>query len=381
MSTEGGNEKMIITNDGATILKSVYVDNPAAKILIDISKTQDTVVGDGTTTVTVLCGELLREGEKLINQKIAPQIIISGFRQARDRALETLRNISFNNSKDRNSFREDLLKIAKTTLSSKLLTHEKDFFANIVVDAVLRFQDTPNLESIKIIKKHGGCLKDSFLADGLLLEKEISIGCPRRKENPRILVANTPMDYDKIKIYGSKVKVDSIDKVAEIEQAEKEKMKGKVDKILAHNIDIFVNRQLVYNYPEQLMADKGIMVIEHADFDGIERLASVTGGDIISTFDTPEKAKLGTCKLVEEIMIGEDKLIKFSGCAKGDACTIVLRGASSHLLDEAERSLHDALCVIVETVKVKLLKNIFYLYFTYIYLKIVSKCCLRWRFF
>lgn len=356
MSTEGGNEKMIITNDGATILKSVYVDNPAAKILIDISKTQDTVVGDGTTTVTVLCGELLREGEKLINQKIAPQIIIAGFRQARDKALETLKNISFNNSKNKESFRADLLNIAKTTLSSKLLTHEKDFFSKIVVDAVLRFQDTPNLESIKIIKKHGGCLKDSFLVDGLLLEKEISIGCPRRKENPRILIANTPMDYDKIKIYGSKVKVDSIDKVAEIEQAEKEKMKNKVNKILAHNIDIFINRQLIYNYPEQLMADAKIMVIEHADFDGIERLASVTGGDIISTFDNPEKAKLGTCKLVEEIMIGEDKLIQFSGCTRGDACTIVLRGASSHLLDEAERSLHDALCVIVETVKVNLKK-------------------------
>ena len=353
MSTEGGNEKMIITNDGATILKAVYVDNPAAKILIDISKTQDTVVGDGTTTVAVLCGELLREGEKLVNQKIAPQIIISGFRLARDKARETLLKMAFNNSANKEQFRNDLLNIARTTLSSKLLTHEKDFFATIVVDAVLRFEDSPNLESIKIIKKHGGCLKDSFLADGLLLEKEISIGCPRRKENPRILVANTPMDYDKIKIYGSRVKVDSIGKVAEIEQAEKEKMRAKVDKILAHNIDIFVNRQLIYNYPEQLLAEKGIMVIEHADFDGIERLASVTGGDIVSTFDHPEKVKIGTCKLVEEIMIGEDKLIKFSGCQKGDACTIVLRGASTHLLDEAERSLHDALCVIVETVRVR----------------------------
>ena len=119
MSTEGGNEKMIITNDGATILKSVYVDNPAAKILIDISKTQDTVVGDGTTTVTVLCGELLREGEKLIAQKIAPQIIISGYRQARDKALQTLKDISFDNSKNKESFRQDLINIAKTTLTTE----------------------------------------------------------------------------------------------------------------------------------------------------------------------------------------------------------------------------------------------------------------------
>jgi T-complex protein 1 subunit beta len=355
MNTEGGNEKIIITNDGATILKSIYVDNPSAKILIDISKTQDKVVGDGTTTVAVLAGELLREAEKLINMKIHPQIVISGYRLARDKARESLLKICMNNHNDEVQFRNDLLNIARTTLSSKLLTHEKDFFANIVVDAVLRFKhDTPNLEHIKIIKKPGGSLRDSFLSDGLILEKTISVGCPKRKENAKIMVANTPMDYDKIKIYGSRVKVDSIEKVAEIENAEKLKMKQKVDKILAHNIDVFVNRQLIYNYPEQLLAEKGVMVIEHADFDGIERLASVTGGDILSTFDNPEKVKLGTCKLIEEMMIGEDKVIRFSGCERGDACSIILRGASSHLLDEAERSLHDALCVVVETVRVSI---------------------------
>jgi len=165
------------------------------------------------------------------------------------------------------------------------------------------------------------------------------------------MVANTPMDYDKIKIYGSKVKVNSLEKMSEIENAEKLKMKNKVDKILAHKIDIFINRQLIYNYPEQLMAEKGVMVIEHADFEGVERLSGVLGADILSTFDNPEKNVLGECELVEEIMIGEDKMISFKGCKKGEACTIVLRGASNHILDEAERSLHDALCVIVETVK------------------------------
>lgn len=332
--------------------------------MIDISKTQDKVVGDGTTTVAVLAGELLREAEKLINVKMHPQNIIAGFRLARDKAKETLLKIAMNNSSDIEQFRSDLINIAKTTLSSKLLTHEKDFFAKIVVDAVMRFKhDSPSLEHIKIIKKPGASLKDSFLSDGLILEKSISVGCPKIKKNARILIANTPMDYDKIKIYGSRVKVDSLDKVAEIEQAEKAKMRAKVDKILAHNIDVFVNRQLIYNYPEQLLAEKGVMVIEHADFDGIERLAAVTGGDILSTFDNPEKAKLGNCELIEEMILGEDKVIKFTGCARGDACSIVLRGASSHLLDEAERSLHDALCVIVETVKV-----IMFIYFSLIML-------------
>jgi T-complex protein 1 subunit beta len=238
MSTEGGNEKIIITNDGATILKSVYVDNPAARILIDISKTQDSVVGDGTTTVAVLAGELLREAEKLVNLKIHPQLIINGYRQARDKARETLLKISMNNSKDKDQFRSDLVNIAKTTLSSKLLTHEKDFFANMVVDAVLRFKENPTLDHIKIIKKPGSSLKESFLADGLILEKSISVASPKIKKGAKILIANTPMDYDKIKIYGSRVKVDSVDKVIEIEAAEKLKMRNKIDKILAHNPDV-----------------------------------------------------------------------------------------------------------------------------------------------
>jgi T-complex protein 1 subunit beta len=254
-------------------------------------------------------------------------------------------------SADEEQFKRDLKNIAMTTLSSKLLLHDREHFADLAVTAVLRLKGSGNLDYIKIIKKPGGTLKDSFLADGFILEKTISTGCPKRKENARVMVANTPMDHDKVKIFGSKVRVDSMFKVAEIEEAEKQKMKKKVDKILAHKPDVFINRQLIYNYPEQLLAEKGIMVIEHADFDGTERLAAVLGADIISTFDNPEGAKLGTCAIIEEIMIGEDKVIKFSGTAAGEACSIVLRGSGAHILDEAERSLHDVICVLISAVK------------------------------
>jgi T-complex protein 1 subunit beta len=171
-------------------------------------------------------------------------------------------------------------------------------------------------------------------------------------ENCRILVANTPMDYDKIKIYGTRVKTESMDAIAEIERAERDKMKDKVEKIMAYKPNVFINRQLIYNYPEELLADKKIMVIEHADFDGVERLAAATGAEILSTFNNPERSQsvLGECSRIEEVLIGEDKVIKFSGCKRGEACTIVLRGASTHVLDEAERSMHDALCVLVNTV-------------------------------
>lgn len=320
-ATAGPREgKITITNDGATILSKVHIDNAAAKILIDISKIQDQEVGDGTTSVCVLAGEMLRQAEKLVvQQKIHPQIIIKGWRRARDVAKKTLEELSFDNSGDKAQFKEDLMNIARTTISSKLLTQEKEHFAKLAVDAVLRLNGGSNLELIQIIKKSGGTMKDSYLDEGFILEKTISVGCPRRVENARILVANTPMDYDKVKIYGMKVEVDEVEKIAEIEQAEREKMKDKVDDICSYKPTVFINRQLVYNYPEQLLADKGIMCIEHADFEGVERLANATGAEILSTFKSPDRSDqiLGEAALIEEIMIGEDKVIKFSGCKKG----------------------------------------------------------------
>ncbi|KAF5928273.1 hypothetical protein HPG69_014878, partial [Diceros bicornis minor] len=370
--SSGRDASLMVTNDGATILKNIGVDNPAAKVLVDMSRVQDDEVGDGTTSVTVLAAELLREAESLIAKKIHPQTIIAGWREATKAARQALLNSAVDHGSDEVQFRQDLMNIAGTTLSSKLLTHHKDHFTQLAVEAVLRLKGSGNLEAIHIIKKLGGSLADSYLDEGFLLDKKIGVNQPKRIENAKILIANTGMDTDKIKIFGSRVRVDSTAKVAEIEHAEKEKMKEKVERILKHGINCFINRcvcacandicnnlgkdfflqrQLIYNYPEQLFGAAGVMAIEHADFAGVERLALVTGGEIASTFDHPELVKLGSCKLIEEVMIGEDKLIHFSGVALGEACTIVLRGATQQILDEAERSLHDALCVLAQTVK------------------------------
>merc|ERR1712062_873199 len=190
-----------------------------------------------------------------------------------------------------------------------------------------------------------------FLDEGFLLNKKPGVRQPKRIENAKILIGNTPMDTDKIKVFGSRVKVDAISQIAELELAEKEKMKDKVDMICGHDMNVFINRQLIYNYPEQLFADKGIMAIEHADFDGIERLALVTGGEIVSTFGHPEKVKIGKCDLIEQVQIGDETLLKFTGVPLGEACSVVLRGATEQIIGEAERSLHDALCVLTSTVK------------------------------
>ncbi|KAK3053151.1 T-complex protein 1 subunit beta [Extremus antarcticus] len=342
--------EIMVTNDGATILKSIALDNAAAKVLVNISKVQDDEVGDGTTSVAVLAAELLREAEILVNQKIHPQTIIEGYRIASAAALKALEEHAVDHSKDSAHFRKDLVSIARTTLSSKVLSQDRDYFANLATDAVLRMKGSTDLTHIQVIKKAGGKLSDSYLDEGFILDKKFGVNQPKRIENAKILVANTSMDTDKVKIFGARVKVESTGKLAELEKAEREKMKAKVDRIKSHGINCFVNRQLIYNWPEQLFADAGIASIEHADFDGVERLALVTGAEITSTFDHPEHVKLGHCDLIEEVIIGEDSLIRFSGVAAGRACTIVLRGATEQLLDEAERSLHDALAVLSQTI-------------------------------
>ncbi|ODV90385.1 hypothetical protein CANCADRAFT_31370 [Tortispora caseinolytica NRRL Y-17796] len=341
----------MVTNDGATILKSIALDNAAAKVLVNLSKVQDDEVGDGTTSVAVFAAELLREAEQLVNSKIHPQIIIEGYRIAKTVAIEALDRVARDNSSDPVKFRKDLVSIARTTLSSKVLNQDKDYFANLAVDAVLRLKGSSNLEHIQIIKVPGGRLADSYLDEGFILPKKFGVNQPKVIKDAKILIANTPMDTDKVKIFGARVRVDTTSKLAELERVEREKMAAKVEKIKKFGINCFVNRQLIYNWPEQLFADSKISSIEHADFDGIERLALVTGGEIVSTFDHPELVRLGHCDLIEEVIIGEDSMIRFSGVPVGEACTVVLRGSSEAVLDEAERALHDALSVLSQTVE------------------------------
>lgn len=194
-----------------------------------MSKVQDEEVGDGTTSVCVLASELLREAERLVEQKIHPQVIIAGFREATEAARMALEASAIDRSGNPELFKEDLIKIAKTTLSSKILSQDKNHFAQLAVDAVLRLQGSTDLERISIIKKVGGRLGDSYLDSGLVLDKRIGINQAQILRNAKILIANTAMDTDKVKVFGSRFKVDSPEQLAELERAEREKMREKVN--------------------------------------------------------------------------------------------------------------------------------------------------------
>ena len=191
---------LIVTNDGATILRSIVVGNPAAKVLVNISKTQDSDSGDGTTSVCVMAGEFLRSAEKLIDKKFHPQTIIEGFRIAATTARKALLESSFDNKNDSKLLRSDLEKVARTILSSKIVNVDKEMFVQLAVNAVLRLNGDTNLDNIQIIKKVGGSISDSYLDEGFILEKTFGVGQPKSISNCKILLANTPLDTDKIKV-------------------------------------------------------------------------------------------------------------------------------------------------------------------------------------
>ncbi|CAD27020.1 T COMPLEX PROTEIN 1 BETA SUBUNIT [Encephalitozoon cuniculi GB-M1] len=323
-----------VTNDGAFILNNLMIDSPSARILIGSSTGQDWEEGDGTTSVAILASLLVKEAGKL---EMHPTKILRGYRMAQAKCEEILSSISFEATK------EDLLKLVRTTLCSKVLRYDLERFCEICVNAVEKLEGRNDLNLIQIIKCSGK-LEDSYLDDGFLLKKDIRID---DVVNPRVLIANTSMDQDKIKVFGAKINVNSVGELEEMEKAEKIKIKGKVERISQNGVNVFVNRQLVYDYPLQLLRMKGIQAIEHADFDGVERLNNVLGGKILSTFDNMDESCYGTCESIRNVHVGNERMIKFSGVRSG-ASTIVLCGSSKEMLDEAERSVHDALCVLAK---------------------------------
>lgn len=351
-----GPQSVTITNDGATIMKNLVVDNPAARILINSSISQDWEEGDGTTSVAVLASLLVEEAYKL---KIHPVTIIRGYQLGLDRIKERLPELAQDASDS------DLLNLARTTICSKVLKCDLDLFSRICVDAVKRLGDE-DMSLIQIIKSSGK-LEESFLSDGFILKKDqpiddAVISAGRSAENGagphdiRVMIANTSLDSDKVKVFGAKINVSSISKLSEIEEAEKDKMRRKIDRICSLPFSVFVNRQLIYDYPFELFREKGVVAIEHADFDGVERLVKFLGGKIVSTFESLDEECLGTCTAIKNIVIGNERMIKFEKEGK-DASTIVLRGSSREVLDEAERSIHDALCVLT---KIKAEKKVLY---------------------
>jgi len=343
-----------VTNDGATILDEIEVEHPAAKMMVEVAKAQDDEVGDGTTTVVVLAGELLRKAEELLDQNVHPTTIVSGFRKAARRATEVLQEIGITVSPDDE---ETLKKVAMTSMASKAVGAAREHLAEIAVKAVKQIVEkrgdrlVADVDNVQIIKKFGKSLLDTELVHGMIVDKEVvHPGMPKRVENAKIALLNTPLEVEKTEI-NAEIRIRSPEQMKAFLDQETRIMKEMVKKIKAAGANVVFCQKGIDDMVQHFLAKEGILAARRVKQSDMEKLARATGGKIVTNLDDLKPEDLGYAELVEERKVGEDKMVFVEGCKNPKSVTILIRGGSERVVDEAERSIHDALCVIKDVVE------------------------------
>ena len=343
-----------ITNDGATILDKAEVQHPAAKMLVHVAKSQDSEVGDGTKRAVIFAGELLKQAEELLNKNIHPTVVISGYRKAMEEALKTLYQIA--TPIDIND-EETLKKIARTSLTSKAVHDARDYFAEIAVKAVKQVAEKRgdkyyvDIDNIQIIKKYGGALLDTQLVYGIVLDKEVvHPGMPRRVEKAKILLLDAPLEIEKPEI-DAEIRISDPSQLKAFLSQEEEILKKMVDKIAEVGANVVICQKGIDEVAQHFLAKKGILAVRRVKRSDLEKLERATGGRIVSNLDDLKPEDLGYAELVEERKVGEDKMVFIEGCKNPRSVSIVIRGGLERLVDEAERSLRDALSAVADTLR------------------------------
>lgn len=343
-----------ITNDGATILKEIDVAHPAAKMLVEVSKTQDDEVGDGTTTAVVIAGELLKRAQKLLEQKIHPTVITEGFRKAAQKSLEILDAIALKiDPKDK----DILLKAAMTSMSSKIVNENKEKIAKIAVDAALSVVEEVegklkvDLDKIQIQKKEGESVDATALIEGVILDKEIvNPAMKKRIEKAKILLLQEAMEIKKTE-FDAKLQITSPDQIQSFLDQEEQMLKDMVDKVVATGCNVVISQKGIDDLVQHFLAKKGISAIRRVKKSDLEKLAKATGGTIFTNFDGLDKTKLGHAGLVEERKVMKEDWTFIEKCKDPKAVSILIRGGTELIVDEAERAIHDALCVVKDIIE------------------------------
>ncbi len=343
-----------ITSDGRTILDEMDVQHPAAKMLVEVAKTQDNEAGDGTTSAVIIAGELLNKAEELIDKRIHPTVIIEGYKKAAEKALETLEKIAL--TVDLKS-PEYLKKTAVTTMGSKVVAEYKEYLADIAVKAmfdVAEIQDNVykvDMDNVRVEKKSGGSLGDTTLVKGIVLDKEIvHSGMPKRIEKAKIALLDMALENEKPE-FDAKINIDSPDQIGAFLKEEESMLKSMVDKIAATGANVVVCQKGIDDMMQHFLSRKGMMAIRRAKKSDMEKLAKATCAKIVSNLNEISPSDIGYAALVEERKIGDDKMTFVEGCKHPKAVTILIRGSSQRMTAEAERSLHDALCVIEDLIE------------------------------
>lgn len=347
--------KATISNDGATILKLLDVVHPAAKTLVDIAKSQDAEVGDGTTSVTLLAAELMKQLKPYVEEGLHPQVIIRAFRTATQLAVSKIKELSVPVKKeDKEEQRRLLEKCAATALSSKLIAMQKDFFSKMVVDAVSMLDDLLQLKMIGIKKVQGGALEDSHLVAGVAFKKTFSYAGfemqPKKYESPRIALLNVELEL-KAEKDNAEVRVNNVEEYQAIVDAEWNILYDKLDKIHKSGAKVILSKLPIGDVATQYFADRDLFCAGRVPEEDLKRTMMACGGSIQTSVNALTDDVLGLCALFEEVQVGGERYNFFTGCPKAKTCTIVLRGGAEQFMEETERSLHDAIMIVRRTIK------------------------------
>jgi len=345
---------VVVTNDGVTILKEMDVEHPAAKMMVEVAKTQDQEAGDGTTTAVVLAGELLKRAEGLIEQNIHPTIISQGYRLAASKALQVLQQVS---QPVAITDHAELQRIAVTSMASKSVSFNRDQLGEIAVKAVTAVAEKKgtgfyvDIDNVQLIKKQGGSMADTQLIEGVIVDKEkVHSGMPARVENPKIALLDAALEIKKTEI-DAKIEINDPTQLNAFLQEEENMLRRMVDQVKASGANVVLCQKGIDDLAQHFLAKEGIYAVRRVKKSDMEKLAKATGANIVSKVSELGPEDVGTAGMVEERKIGEDALTFVTGAKKARAVSILIRGGTEHVLDEIERSLDDALNVVAVAVE------------------------------
>jgi thermosome len=338
-----------ITNDGATVLDEIDVQHPAAKMMIEVAKTQDDEVGDGTTTSVIFAGELLKKAETLIDDGVHPSIIISGFQKASEKALEFLSKLALD--VDMND-RETLMQLSTTAMRSKTVASARDHLSNIVIDAIKQVVEERNgeiiadVDNVQIVKKEGKSLQETDLVKGIIIDKEvIHEGMPKKVKNAKIALVDAAIEIQKTE-FDAEIRIRSPEAIKSFLDQESDMLKKMVEQIKESGANVLFAQKGIDDDAQHFLAKEGILAARRVKKSDMEKLAKATGATVVSNLSDLKKADLGSCGLVEERKVGDDQMIFVEECNDPKAVAIFVRAGLERMIDEAERALNDALYVI-----------------------------------
>jgi len=343
-----------ITNDGATILKEIDAQHPAAKMMIEISKTVDTEVGDGTTSSVIFGGTLLAKAEELLSKDVHSSVIIEGYQAAAEKALEVLDEISKKVTADD---KETLINIAKTSMESKLISEDSDSLSKIVVDAVLKIAETKDgkstvdLDNIKVEKKAGGSIQNTSLIKGIVLDKEIvHSGMPTKIQNAKIALINSALEVEKTEM-SAEIRISDPTQMQMFLEEENRMLKTMVEKLHTIGSNVVICQKGIDDMAQHFLAKHGILAVRRVKESDMTKLAKATGGRISSNIDDISEKDLGVADFVHQKKVETDKWVFVEGCRNPQSVTMLIRGGSQRVVDEVDRSIHDSLMVVKDVIE------------------------------